>query len=224
MHRAHVTDNATSVLRAILFDYDGLVVDTERTAADAVIAHVAEHGGTLSYAEMGHLFGSTEVDHLWEDLIGSVCEGRLTLATLEAHLGATLPEVNDALPPLPGVRELLAEARAAGLRTGLGTGSDRATVTPRLERHGLLELFDVIVTRADVARGKPAPDIFLEAARLLGVEPGACLVLEDSPHGCEAALAAGMRVVACPSVVTAHCAFPEGVTLVGSLFDVTLDA
>lgn len=82
----------------------------------------------------------------------------------------------------------------------------------------------MIVTRADVARGKPAPDIFLEAARLLGVEPRACLVLEDSPHGCEAALAAGMRVVACPSVVTAHCAFPEGVALVGSLLDVTLDA
>jgi HAD superfamily hydrolase (TIGR01509 family) len=139
------------------------------------------------------------------------------------HLAATLPEINDALPPLPGVRELLLAARAAGIRTGLGTGSERERITPRLERQGLLELFDVVVTRADVARGKPAPDIFLEAARLLGVDPAACVVLEDSPHGCTAALAAGMRVIACPSAVTAHCAFPDGIERVRSLVEVELD-
>ena len=208
-------------MNALLFDYDGLVVDTERTLADVIIELVVAHGGSITYADFGHLFGSTEVDHLWEELLPTWCTG-LTLADLEAHAGEVLPAINDALPPLPGVRELLAAARAEGWRTGLGTGSDRARITPRLERHGLLGLFDVIVTRADVARGKPAPDIFLEAARRLSVDPADCLVLEDSPHGCEAALAAGMRVIACPSVVTEHCTFPDGIERVRSLVDVTL--
>jgi beta-phosphoglucomutase-like phosphatase (HAD superfamily) len=78
------------------------------------------------------------------------------------------------------------------------------------------------VTRADVARGKPAPDIYLEVARRLEVRPEECLVLEDSAIGCEAALAAGMRVIACPSVVTAHCTFPAAATRVQSLHDVVL--
>jgi HAD superfamily hydrolase (TIGR01509 family) len=220
VHRAHLVDHATGV-PALLFDYDGLVVDTERTLADVIIEHVAAHGGSITYADFGHLFGSTEVDHVWDELLPTWCTG-LTLADLEAHAGAVLPAINDALEPLPGVRELLAAARDAGWRTGLGTGSDRERITPRLARHGLLDLFDVIVTRADVARGKPAPDIFLEAARLLDLPPEECIVLEDSPHGCEAALAAGMRVIACPSVVTAHCSFPEGIERVSSLLDVAL--
>ena len=206
---------------ALIFDYDGLVVDTERTYADAVIARVAEHGGTITYADMQHLFGSTEVDHLWEELLSTWCEG-LTMDALVEHLSTTVPPINDALEPLPGVRELLVAARAAGWRTGLGTGSERERITPRLERNGLLDLFDVIVTRADVARGKPDPDIFLEVARLLDVPPADCIVLEDSPHGCEAALAAGMRVIACPSAVTAGCTFPDGVERVASLLDVEL--
>jgi HAD superfamily hydrolase (TIGR01509 family) len=208
-------------VRALIFDYDGLVVDSERTYADAVIACVAAHGGSITYDDMAHLFGSTEVDHLWEELLPTWCDG-LTMAALEEHLIATVPALNDALDPLPGVRELLVAARDAGVRTGLGTGSDRRWVRPRLERNGLLDLFEVIVTRADVERGKPAPDIFLEVARQLDVPPADCLVLEDSPHGCEAALAAGMPVIACPSVVTARCSFPAGVAKVASLLEVEL--
>ena len=71
-----------------------------------------------------------------------------------------------------------------------------ATLERRLGRHGVFDRFDAIVTRADVAQGKPAPDIYLEVARRLDARPDACLVLEDSAIGCEAALAAGMRVVA----------------------------
>ena len=78
------------------------------------------------------------------------------------------------------------------------------------------------MTRADVALGKPAPDIFVEVARRLAVAPDDCIVLEDSIHGCEAALAAGMQVIACPSLVTAHIELPAGVTQVESLLDVRL--
>jgi beta-phosphoglucomutase len=83
--------------------------------------------------------------------------------------------------------------------------------------------FAAVVTAADVARGKPAPDVFLATAAALGVEPADCVVLEDSPKGCAGALAAGMQVVACPSAVTAHCEFPDGVRIVDSLLSLSLD-
>jgi len=207
--------------RALVLDYDGLIVDSERVLADCVIERVAHHGGSIGYADIGHLFGTTEADDEWAALLPTLCDG-LTLDALEAHMAATLPAISDALEPLPGVREVLVSARSSGWATGVGTGSDRARVEPRLARNGLLDLLDVVVTRADVTRGKPSPDIFLEVARRLGVVPADCLVLEDSPHGCVAALAAGMEVVACPSVVTAHCSFPDGVRRVGSLLEVTL--
>jgi beta-phosphoglucomutase-like phosphatase (HAD superfamily) len=120
------------------------------------------------------------------------------------------------------VRELLDLALESGWRTGIGTGSGLPFVAPRLERLGVLDRFDAIVTRADVERGKPFPDIYLELARRLDVDPADCVVLEDSAPGCEAALAAGMRVIACPSVVTAHCELPDGVERVASLLEVEL--
>lgn len=130
--------------------------------------------------------------------------------------------LKDDLPLLPGVRELLDMADRRALRLGIATGNTLPTLERRLGRHGVFDRFAAIVTRADVADGKPAPDIYLETARRLDVEPRVCLVLEDSAIGCEAALTAGMQVIACPSVVTTHCLFPQGVTRVQSLHDVTL--
>jgi beta-phosphoglucomutase-like phosphatase (HAD superfamily) len=92
-----------------------------------------------------------------------------------------------------------------------------------LERLGVDGHFDAVVTAEEVDRGKPAPDIFLAAAGRLGLPPEACTVVEDSVPGCEAALAAGMRVVVCPSVVSAHCQFPPEARRVGSLADLSVE-
>jgi 16S rRNA pseudouridine516 synthase len=136
--------------------------------------------------------------------------------------GTDLGPMKDALPLMPGVRKVLDRAHARGLRIGLGTGNTLETVRRRLGRHDIFDRFDAVVTRAEVTAGKPAPDIYLEVARRLAVLPELRLVLEDSVHGCEAALAAGMRVIACPSVVTEHCHFPTGVELVSSQLQVAL--
>jgi putative hydrolase of the HAD superfamily len=207
--------------RALIFDYDGLVVDSERVLGDAVIEVVAERGGSASYIDFGHLFGTLDADHLWAELIPTWCD--LTYDEMADELAVRLPERVERLPPLPGVRELMDAARADGWFVALGTGATLSSLERRLRGGGLADAFDVIVTRAEVERGKPAPDIFLEVARRLDVAPADCLVLEDSPHGCEAALAAGMRVIACPSVVNAHCEFPPGVARVSSLTEVSLD-
>jgi HAD superfamily hydrolase (TIGR01509 family) len=207
-------------LQALIFDFDGLIIDSERVEADCIIEIAAGWGHTMSYADFGHLFGSVDADAQWEELLGTMC-GR-SLAELEEQLHVGVSARKDELPLLPGVRDLLDAAHQRGLRVGIGTGNTIANLERRLGHHGVFERFDAIVTRAEVARGKPAPDVYLEVARRLQAPPGSCLVLEDSTVGCEAALAAGMRVVACPSVVTAHLTFPDGVRRVGSLLEVAL--
>ena len=205
---------------AVIFDFDGLMIDSERVEADCIIAVLADWGTTVSYEDFGHLFGSVDADHLWDDLLGGWC-GR-TAGELDAEIRTRVRPLKDALPLMPGVRELLDAAAAGGLLVGLGTGNTRANLEKRLGRHGVFDRFDAIVTRSEVPQGKPAPDIYLEVARRLGVPPATCLVLEDSVLGCEAALSAGMGVIACPTVVTAHCEYPAGAQLVTSLIEVTL--
>ena len=200
-----------------MFDYDGLIVDSERVEAELIIEAIAEMGVTVTFEDFGHLFGTVDADDVWEELVQEWC-GR-TVAELDAVIGPRTTALKDNLELLPGVRELLDLARDRGIRVGIGTGNTQENLERRLGRNGVFDRFDVIVTRSEVERGKPYPDIYLEVARRLGVEPEECLVLEDSVPGCEAAIAAGMHVVACPSVVTAHCAFPAEARRVTSLLE-----
>lgn len=207
----------------LIFDFDGLMVDTERCLAEVLVEVLAELGATATYADFGHLFGSTEVDHKWEALVEQWCGSRVSMAELDARLDVLVTPRMDDLPLLPGVEDLLRGARDAGWRVALATGRRRARLDPMLERLGVDGHFDAVVTAEEVDRGKPAPDIFLAAAGRLGLPPDACTVVEDSVPGCEAALAAGMRVVVCPSVVSAHCDFPPEARRVGSLADLSVE-
>ena len=207
----------------LILDFDGVMVDTERCLADVLVEVLAGMGVTVTYAEFGHLFGSTEVDEAWEALVEQWCGTAVSMAELDAHLDHLVVPRIDALPLLPGVEELLAGARAARWGVALATGRERARLEPMLERLGVDAAFDAIVTSEEVARGKPAPDVFLAAAARLDLQPAGCTVVEDSVPGCEAALAAGMRVVVCPSVVSAHCDFPPEARRVGSLEELSLD-
>ena len=205
---------------ALIFDFDGLMIDSERVEADCIIEVLADWGVAVGYTDFGHLFGSVDAHDEWNRLLGQSC-GR-TIDDLDARLRAMTTPVKDELPLLPGVAELLDVAVARRISVGLATGNTLPTLERRLGRHGVFDRFDAVVTRSEVARGKPHPDIYLEAARRLGVAAGSCLVLEDSVVGCEAAVAAGMQVIACPSPVTAHCTYPAGVPLVSSLLEVRI--
>ncbi|HUQ39638.1 MAG TPA: HAD family phosphatase [Acidimicrobiales bacterium] len=209
---------------ALIFDYDGLMVDTERVLAECIVEAVTEWGGSVTFADFGHLFGSVDADHEWARLLPTWC-GRddLTMEHLAARITPDVRSRVEALPLLPGVTELLEAARAAGWAVGLGTGQRRERLEVRLARFGIEGHFDAIVTRAEVPHGKPAPDIFLAVADRLGVAPPDCVVLEDSVPGSHAAVAAGMRVVVCPSPVSVHCEFPPEARRVASLTELSLE-
>ncbi len=208
---------------ALLVDFDGVMIDSERVLAEAVVHVISTRGGDLGIETIAHLFGSTDVDDEWERLVPTWCEPPMTLAELEEIVWPIVHDQVDALPLLPGVEDLLERARIAGWKLALATGHDPARLHGRLDRLGVRERFDAVVLAREVARGKPAPDIFLEAARRLDVEAVSCVVLEDSLPGCEAALAAGMAVIVCPSPVTAHLEFPAPAQRVRSLTEVTFD-
>ncbi|MHB8467342.1 MAG: HAD family hydrolase [Acidimicrobiales bacterium] len=210
-------------MRALIFDYDGLIVDTERLLAECIIEVLGELGAVVRLADFAHLFGSIEMDHEWDRLLTLWLGREMTSAEFDALVWPRYDEVRRNLAPLPGAVELVQAAHDAGWRVGLATGNDRASVLRQLRCFGVADMFDTVVGRGGVRVGKPAPDIFLKVADDLGVATGRCVVLEDSVPGCVAALAAGMRVVACPSIVTAHCEFPPDALRVASLLDVHLD-
>jgi beta-phosphoglucomutase-like phosphatase (HAD superfamily) len=123
----------------------------------------------------------------------------------------------DGLPLLPGVEALLRDAQTLGLRRAVASSSSRAWVDGWLRRHDIRDRIETLVARDDVRQVKPDPELFLLAARRLGIAPGACVVFEDSPNGMRAALASGMRCVAVPNALTRPLARPDVDLVLASL-------
>ena len=171
--------------RAVLFDLDGVVVDSGPAHAAAWTALFAEQGVEFTADDYATRASGRSRDEVIREVLGERSDHDELMAR-KAALMAQVP----VLPTLPGT---LAFIDALHLPFAIATSSRIPRVL--LARAGLEGRFPVIVGRADVARGKPAPDVFLEAARQLGVDPVDSLVIEDAPAGIEAGLAAGCTVV-----------------------------
>lgn len=197
------------MIHALIFDFDGLVIDTETPAFESWREIFAEHNHDLTL-EMwedalgrGPGMGFDALEHLAAAL-GDTFDREATLARRTARKHA----LSLAQPLLPGVESMLEQARTLGLSCAVASSSGREWVEGWLRRHGIYDAFTCVRTADDVAATKPAPDLFLSAAACLGVSPGACLVFEDSANGILAARAAGMRVVAVPGAITAQLQLP----------------
>jgi HAD superfamily hydrolase (TIGR01509 family) len=211
-------------VRALIFDYDGLLADTEELAARVLVELLAARGITTDFATMAPHFGSTGPDNdaAWDRQLKSWL-GAGDASGFEASAWEEIEARRHEVPLCAGVAELLDAAERAGWPVAIGTGQARARLDHHLEHLSLLDRFEVIVTASEVAHGKPAPDVFLEVARRLGRDPAECVVFEDSLPGYQAALAAGMAVVVCPCAVTRHTTFPPEARVVATLHEVSLD-
>ncbi|MEV5410668.1 HAD family phosphatase [Thermopolyspora sp. NPDC052614] len=206
-------------MEAVLFDMDGLLVDTEKVWYAVETEVVESLGGTWGRAHQQELVGGSMASTAAYivKVTGTDVGADVVAARMLAGMTSRLAEGVDLMP---GADELLTAVREAGVRTGLVTSSASAIAGAVLDVVGR-ERFDVVVTGDDVARPKPDPEPYLLAARLLGVPPGSCVVLEDSPNGVTAATAAGCRVVAVPSVLPIPDA--PGRLVAGSLLKVTVE-
>lgn len=212
-------------VHALVFDFDGLILDTETADVVAWTAIFEAHGAVFPLAWWYTIVGrgadqntSTPIDHL-EMQVGR----EIDRPDIErAHRAEFLRLVAE-LEPIPGVIDRLDEARWLGIPCGVASSSHHAWVDPLLQSHGLMGRFTAVLCADDVAKAKPFPDLYLAASRALGAEPESALAFEDSRNGIAAAKAAGVWCVAVPNSVTRNMDLTAADFQIGSLADQTLD-
>jgi HAD superfamily hydrolase (TIGR01509 family) len=190
------------LIEAVVFDLDGVLIDSEQ-AWDAVRREfVAEQGGRWHDRAQHDMMGmsSTEWSHYVRALGVALSPDRIS----EEVVARVAALYGERLPLLPGAREAV-QRLANRWPLGLASSSNRELIDLVLDAAGLAGDFRVTVSSEEVARGKPAPDVYLDAARRLDVAPRACAAIEDSRNGILSAAAAGMHVIAIPNRV-----FPPG--------------
>jgi HAD superfamily hydrolase (TIGR01509 family) len=213
------------MIQAVVFDFDGLILDTE-------------YPEYMSWREIYQAHGATLPLTAWERSIGSMDLNLFDpYAYLEAQLGqpvdraeiraihrARFAELVAAQNVLPGVEDYLVGARRLGLKVGLASSSSRAWVTGHLARFGLNgATFDCLCCGDEVKRTKPDPELYLAVLNALAVRGDQAVALEDSPNGVAAAKAAGLYCVAVPNVITRRLAFDHADLCLNSLADMPLE-
>ncbi|MCW5877133.1 MAG: HAD-IA family hydrolase [Anaerolineales bacterium] len=211
------------MIKALIFDFDGLILDTEWPDYLSWQRVYRQYGCELAVADWGQIVGGdAESDfdpyvHL-EQLSGKqVDRDEIWISRRKEYL----EELNQ-LPVLPGVLSLLDDAERRGLQLAVASSSPENWVRGHLARLGLYQRFEAIKTADDVQQIKPNPELYLAALAALGVEPDEAIVFEDSPNGVTAALAAGIFCVAVPNQVTAQLDLAHASLRLNSLAEMPL--
>jgi HAD superfamily hydrolase (TIGR01509 family) len=185
------------VIDAVVFDMDGVIVDSEQVWDDVREEYTREVGGTYTAAATRDMMGMSSGE--WSRYMADELNVPGTPEEINATIVARMLERYGESPPL--IDGAVDAVRRVGARwpLAIASSSNPELIDVVLRAAGLHELFTATVSSQDVPRGKPAPDVYLEAARRLGVEPARCAAVEDSHNGIRSAKAAGMRVIAVPN-------------------------
>jgi HAD superfamily hydrolase (TIGR01509 family) len=189
---------AAEPIDAVVFDMDGVLVDTEHLWDEVREQLTTEWGGTYTPEAQEAMMGMSSTE--WSRYLHETVGLRESPATINAEVVRRMLELYETeLPVVPGAPEAVRRLKAAGLRLAVASSSNRELIDAVLRRLELAASFDATVSSEEVARGKPAPDVYREAACRLGVDPSRCAAVEDSASGIGAAHAAGLRVIAYPN-------------------------
>lgn len=209
------------MLKALIFDFDGVIVDTETQWYEIYRDWLKEeYNYALNIRDYLVCVGanSRELFAFLRGAIGPEVDGE----AFERSATDEFIRRSSVLPPMKGVEALIKDAKARGLKLAIATSATRRKPESHLKRLGLLEYFDAFSTAELCENIKPAPDLFLKAAELLKVSPEECLAIEDSGNGLISANRAGMRCLLVPNDITRHCEFEPCYKRVDSLADVDL--
>jgi len=212
---------AGQLIRALIFDFDGLIIETEEPIYRSWAEVYEAHGVPLPFDQWVKTVGSSNKEfhpqHHLEQQLGHT----LAQEELDRRIQRRV-ELVLAQPLLPGVADLARAARDGGMKVGVASSSSRDWVRGHLERLGILDRFDCLRTRDDVEQVKPEPGLYLAVLDCLGVNADEAVAIEDSPNGIRSAKRAGLRTVVVPNPITAGLDLSEADVKLGSLAEVTL--
>jgi HAD superfamily hydrolase (TIGR01509 family) len=210
------------VIHGLIFDFDGLMVDTETAARDSWVDIFQEYGCDFPHGVWARILGGSGRDF---DACGYLAQQtglQLDPEELRTRRWRRKLELVAAQPLMPGIAAYLAEGKRSGLTLGVASSSSREWVVGHLDRLGVTDLFDAIVTGDDVTDVKPDPALYLLALARLGLEPHEAIVFEDAPNGILAAKRAGIFTVAVPNALTCNLPLDHADLRVVSLADLPL--
>lgn len=195
---ADATDRRGRLIRAIIFDLDGVIVDSEIWWDEVRHAFARDHGRPWTQADQHAVMGSNSAQ--WSATMRERLDLDLADSDIQAAIvnGVVARYERDGPPTIEGAVEAVRRI-AADRPTALASSSHRRVIDTALAATGLTDVFEAVVSSDEVAQGKPAPDVFLAAAGRIGIPPGEVLVVEDSLNGLKAAKAAGMATVLVPN-------------------------
>lgn len=209
-----------ATLEAVVFDFDGLVLDTEWCEWVTAAAMFTAQGTELSLDLWKTFIGSLEHPH-WTDILEEQLGRPIDRSALRAERLVLQGDCNADLAPLPGVVRLIDELVAVDTPLAVASSSSAKWVHGHLGGHGLFDRFSTVATGDEVPRTKPDPAVYLLACERLGVSPGSAVAIEDSVNGVAAAKAAGMVAVAVPGTLTRGMDFSAADLVVDSCVDLT---
>ena len=208
--------------KAVAFDFDGLIVDTEVPEYEAWLSIFRSYGVDLSLSIWTpHIGGGLKGFDIYAHLEGLVGK-RIDRDEMRRQHGVVFNALFERAVPLPGVENYIACALERGLRIGIASSSPRSWVSPKLEHLGLAGAFETVVCSDDVGSVKPDPASYLMVLADLGVTSEEAFALEDSPNGVQGAKNAGLLCVAVPGVMTRDCSFDHADMRIESLEDMAL--
>ena len=210
------------MIRAIIFDFDGLILETEGPIYQSWRELYAACGIPLPLETWGQIIGTSDHFDVFGELERQVGR-KLDREALLARQKERETELIQQLPLRPGIKQYLEDAHRLDLKVGLASSSSCRWVTGHLERLGLLSYFDCICAREDVHLTKPDPELYRLAVRNLGVAPNQAVAIEDSPNGVQAAKRAGLYCVAVPNELTRQLSLDQADLCVDSLADFPLE-
>jgi HAD superfamily hydrolase (TIGR01509 family) len=210
-------------VKLLVFDFDGLILDTEAPAYESWAEIYADHGETLEFEKWATCIGTHDTFDPCVELETRLARS-LDAEAIRRRSRARCDEMIALREVLPGVRDYVVEARRLGLHLGVASSSSRVWVEGHLTRLGLREFFDVVRTSDDVPRVKPDPALYLSVLAAMGVRAGDAVALEDSPNGVLAAKRAGISCVAVPNPLTARLDLSAADLRLASLTELSLPA
>jgi HAD superfamily hydrolase (TIGR01509 family) len=212
------------VIKALIFDFDGLIMDTESPEVEGWQTIYAEHGQEFPFdIWVRDVVGASAANFDPAAHLAAVSSRTLDLPALHSRARAFRLDKQSRLTAMPGVADILQNAKRLGLGLAVASSSRHDWVDGYLRQLGLFDKFDIILGREDVQHVKPAPDLFLAALAALHIPAGEAVIFEDSPNGVLAANRAGVRVVAVPNPITARVEIRGAEFMLSSLADLPLN-